>query len=582
MQKASVMNAVPTHPFPAVDRPTFTFIDHDQDFSSKRIKNVKSRKAIRSHVMRDVRRRERLAGLKRGSKREAQLQKLPKPAPAHIVPDSSEDSSSDQATSCWSSSSPSSSSSSSSSSPPQVTESSVDLVLRQPKQQFLTQWGASNPLNGSSSNPVSQIIWELDPFSTLQCVAGMPSMVPELILYYETVYVPTTFPNAQNGSKQANKALTTTSAFSDAGSFFGLMSMCAAHRAILSGRHSDLIDAEGSSRSLYDPDYYIMKDRCIREMEAKVRDPNRALSNEAFDTIVSLLTSALIVGLFSEIRIHLKGLKHMVDMRGGITARGIRGSSIWAAIVVVDIKAASGLMTTPVFPLAWGSKHVPVDVQERIQPPEFSLTNRFGNALCANTLLSCSLRRVIHAFRGVAFYSEAIQTNPFSLQPKDHEFFRLFICEIEHRFVSYVDSESEVTVLHPIEAVTRTAAICYLNNLLIVSPPSTGLGRALTKHLKSAANKCTLPLLAQLPEENAVLLAWALFIGAQGSTGQIEHDWFIEQLATIAVICGWSHWDQVSDSLSEYLYVSQVQSPIWKTIWDKVVAFVPTGIIGAY
>ena len=30
-----------------------------------------SRKAIRSHVMRDVRRRERLAGLKRGSKRDA-------------------------------------------------------------------------------------------------------------------------------------------------------------------------------------------------------------------------------------------------------------------------------------------------------------------------------------------------------------------------------------------------------------------------------------------------------------------------------------------------------------------------------
>lgn len=87
--------------------------------------------------------------------------------------------------------------------------------------------------------------------------------------------------------------LTVKSAFSDAGSFFGLMCMCAAHRAVLSGRHSDLIDVEGSARSLYDPDYYIMKDRCIREMEAKVRDPNRAISNEAFDTIVSLLTSAV-------------------------------------------------------------------------------------------------------------------------------------------------------------------------------------------------------------------------------------------------------------------------------------------------
>lgn len=163
-----------------MDQPTFTFIDHDQDFSSKRIKNIKSRKAIRSHVMRDVRRRERLAGLKRGSKREAQLQKPSKPAP--IVQDISEDSSSDQATSFWSPSSPSSSSSSSSS-PPQVTKSSGDLVLPRSGQQSLTQWDASNLLITSGSNPVPQMIWELDPFSTLQCVAGMPSMVPELILY---------------------------------------------------------------------------------------------------------------------------------------------------------------------------------------------------------------------------------------------------------------------------------------------------------------------------------------------------------------------------------------------------------------
>lgn len=239
-------------------------------------------------------------------------------------------------------------------------------------------------------------------------------------------------------------------------------------------------------------------------------------------------------------------------------------------------------MTAPVFPLLWGSKRVPVDVQARIQPSEFSSVSRFGKALCANTLLSCSLRRAIHAFRGVAFYSEAIQTNQHALQPKDHEFFRLFICEIEHRLVSYVESEPKATIIHPIEAVTRTAAICYLNNLLIVSPPSTGLGRALTKHLKMAAKNCTLRLLAQLPEENAVLLAWALFIGAQGSTGQIEHQWFIEQLATITVICGWSHWDHVSGLLTEYLYVFQVQCQIWKTIWDKVVAFVPTGIIGPY
>lgn len=72
------------------------------------------------------------------------------------------------------------------------------------------------------------------------------------------------------------------------------MSMNAAHRAILSGRHSDLLkSSRGDSRVLYDPDYYVMKAKCIREMNAKVRDPKRALSNEAFDTLITLLTGTV-------------------------------------------------------------------------------------------------------------------------------------------------------------------------------------------------------------------------------------------------------------------------------------------------
>ena len=117
----------------------------------------------------------------------------------------------------------------------------------------------------------------------------------------------------------------------------------------MSGRHSDF---EDSSRDLHDPDYYILKAKCIREMEAKVCDPDRVVSNEAFDTIISLLTGAvrlplssripmprhpnalqLIVGLFSEVRIHLEGLKRMVEMRGGISAGSIRGSTALAAIL---------------------------------------------------------------------------------------------------------------------------------------------------------------------------------------------------------------------------------------------------------
>ena len=136
------------------------------------------------------------------------------------------------------------------------------------------------------------------------------------------------------------------SSFSDPGSFFGLMSMCAAHRAVLASQRSGNWD----SLLTNDPDYCMMRAKSIQEMSAKVRDPNRRLSNEAFDTIVNLLTGSvwilfamsgcsvadipqLIIGEFSEVHTHLTGLKSMVDLRGGITDESIRSSSMLSAII---------------------------------------------------------------------------------------------------------------------------------------------------------------------------------------------------------------------------------------------------------
>jgi hypothetical protein len=70
--------------------------------------------------------------------------------------------------------------------------------------------------------------------------------------------------------------------------------MCAAHRAALSSGHlnSMLIEPDDKQTG-NDRDYCIMKAKCIREMNVKVRDPAQALTNEAFDTIVNLLTGSV-------------------------------------------------------------------------------------------------------------------------------------------------------------------------------------------------------------------------------------------------------------------------------------------------
>jgi hypothetical protein len=95
-----------------------------------------------------------------------------------------------------------------------------------------------------------------------------------------------TFPNEAKGQFTKEVELLVRSSFSDPGGFFGLMSMCAAHRAALSSGHlnSMLIESDDKQTG-NDRDYCIMK--------VKVRDPAQALTNEAFDTIVNLLTGSV-------------------------------------------------------------------------------------------------------------------------------------------------------------------------------------------------------------------------------------------------------------------------------------------------
>lgn len=240
------------------------------------------------------------------------------------------------------------------------------------------------------------------------------------------------------------------------------------------------------------------------------------------------------------------------------------------------MKCAAGLMVKPVFPLTWDSQPVPLSVQQRIRPLGSSTLNKLGAALFANALLSFPLLKILYVLRDIILFSQTNKESPSVLCSEDHDIFRLLNCEAEHQLLSYMYTERSsapstgaTLEIHPVEAVTRVACICYLNHFMIVSPPSSGLGRALTKHLKNAITNCTLPLLSQLPRENYGLLAWASFIGAQGSAGQTEQPWFVERLARIGMICGWRRWEQVSEMLGEYFYVSRAHDTTWRKIWDQ-------------
>ncbi|GIJ82519.1 hypothetical protein Asppvi_001027 [Aspergillus pseudoviridinutans] len=560
----------------------FTFIDHDDDLSSKRIKDANARKAIRSHVMRDVRRRERLAGLKRVPKRESRL-KQPLPPSASISPQV------ESATSEYlleaGVASPLPATSSSADSNPAHSHLISAQGRRRP---IVWRAGYSAPPTPAPSPLAFPPSWLLDPFISLPGADEAPSRIARLVFYWKSVFVPMTFPEEHKINEQAETGLMVKSSFSDPGSFFGLMAMCAAHRAVLAGYHIGFSRVPDSSRPIApDADYYFMKVRCMQEMNAKMRDSNRALSDESFDTMVNLLTSTLIIGMFDEARIHLGGLKRMVELRGGLMADGINQSSMLAAIITADVKAASGLMTKPLFPLPWDPRPVPSSAQQRIRPPASSVLTRLGAAFFANNLLSLPLLRILHVMRDIVLYSQAYRERPASVYPEDHELFRVVNCETEHRLLSYIYTDGHQSSpfgtqldISPIEAATRVACICFLNQFLIVSPPSSGLGRALTKHLKASMSSCSLSLGPKSPKDIYGLLAWVLFIGAQGSAGQVEHFWFIDRLTRLAMLRGWKKWEHVADVLADYFYLPDFHGAIWKSTWEAVTGLLSERCIG--
>ncbi|KAJ5273969.1 hypothetical protein N7478_009094 [Penicillium angulare] len=546
-----------------LDRPSFTFIDHDDDLISKRIKDVNARKAIRSHVMRDVRRRERLAGTKRTSKRENRE--------TRVTARTENDETGDQTERTMVLRAPSPSPGSSAS----IKASGTSLITPESERGRPPRWMAGSPLPYQPSRSLP-MAWFCDPFCTLPGSNEIPAIVAG-----KMVFVPITFPSDLKDSKIPEVELMVRSSFSDPGSFFGLMSMCAAHRAVLGvQRPGASTTPNDRDRVINDIDYYVMKEKAIHEMNIKVRDPSLALRNEAFDTIVNLLTGSLIAGLFDEARVHLTGLKRMVELRGGITDKSISSSSVLVAIVASDVKAGSGLLAKPVFPLTWDAQPVPMEIHRRIRPPTQSPVRRLGSGFWANALLSHQLLIILNVVRDIIFYSITVRVTPMLVHENDHGFFRVLTCETEHQLLSYIydnysDSQDPSKAdldIHPIESVTRVASICFLNHFLIVSPPSSGLGRALTKHLKKAVDRYSLTSLLELPKENAGLFAWSLFIGAQGSLGHPERSWFVERLGRVAMLYEWQSWEQVSRILTDYFFVAAVQGSSWPAIWDEAVA----------
>jgi len=187
-------------------------------------------------------------------------------------------------------------------------------------------------------------------------------------------------------------------------------------------------------------------------------------------------------------------------------------------------------------------------------------------------MLSSTLVELLGSLRDLEFFHDFNARDAIGLTPEDFVIYHRKLHETEYALLDYPYrglQKSMEPSLHPLEALTRVAGLCYIASNITISPPSSGVGHALTMHLKKAVQDCRREMLDQSLSYVYELLAWACFIGAQGSRDQLERPWFLDRLSGLANRQEWQTWDDASGVFRGFLYVPRTQETTWAGIWDE-------------
>jgi hypothetical protein len=249
-----------------------------------------------------------------------------------------------------------------------------------------------------------------------------------------------------------------------------------------------------------------------------------------------------------------------------------------------DVKASCGTLSKPIFPIPWHIESLSPQILSRISPsldfPLYYLATAFPQI----PILSPKIVSLFFNLRDLAYLDDWNARDAQSLSAAEHELFRIKAQEIEHQLLSYPydavnlerESSEKASILpsdrfHPLEMITRIAALLYVNNVIAVSLPAFGLMRALIFHFKRQLQQLQYQLETRPPPPAALdLLAWVLFLGAQSSQGQVERPWFVRHIAGLVQVKGWEDWAAVERVMQTFLYVERVSGACWREIWQEV------------
>lgn len=410
-------------------------------------------------------------------------------------------------------------------------------------------------------------------------------VVAELLQYCIEEFLFMVFPIHSSGYTENNtrcrKILHSKSA--RPATFFSLLSVIAAHKTIAADPDIDLnplpYNSNNQALNTSFTAMNLMKHHALSGITQLVKqtiDSNQNLDEQIVEAVFLLIGAALSVGDFDEATLHLTYMEASMRLAPDFDHTSISHSP-W--IPIFDIAYASTLQCRPLFDLPWPQATVHELLGERIPPlpPKNKLALMASGFWAVTAASPKELQTIIRQAQLISLLCEFNAVNAVNavnadcLSPPEHEQLYQKILQLQHDIVSFLYPQQNATTQMPaIEKVACLAILALVSISMIRVDPSSGQGRAVTKHHHSAVQHW-LETTSNPPRQAEVkLLFWALLLFRQCSVDDIMSGKFESLIQHVTGLLRIETWKQGENILHEFLYMPTMQQDDLYDVWKEV------------
>ncbi|EXJ59498.1 uncharacterized protein A1O5_12123 [Cladophialophora psammophila CBS 110553] len=311
---------------------------------------------------------------------------------------------------------------------------------------------------------------------------------------------------------------------------------------------------------------------CMALIQNRINEPfPDCVSDETLAAVAGIAVIEHEKGSLRLSRIHVTGLKQMVEVRGGLEAIRISNPTVanmlfCIFVATADVEFSSCDAQTIVQRPPWFYQSLRVD-QSLLRPGAgVELPNPSPIDFQAHGVLTEYSELMLN----IRMLATTYQTAQDCSSAQEYQEVLTFLCATLQRLLTLpVPDPLLGSYEGTITAACRHALIIHVFAQWCGHQPDPSL-------LVSTAQHNLLTTLRPLTKNGGVntkLVLWLLSVGGTCPFGPAQHKWFINQLADTAADLGIRSWEAMKASLKQVIWHEYQDDKQHREVWDEVVAF---------